>query len=91
MTELVLSDLAAKYARQVDIVEDLRRTMELAKANMERENQALYETEKELKTRINRERPQLLIPIGFGRYVLVHSTNGSFGFYASIDIIEEAK
>lgn len=91
MAELVLSDLAAKYARQVAIVEDLWRTAELAKANMAREQQALDETAKSLKTRINRERPQLLIPIGFGRYVLVHSTNGSFGLYASIDIIEEAK
>jgi hypothetical protein len=89
MTEI--SDLAANYARQLANVDDLRRTVELAKVNFLREDAALEDLAGELKVLVGANRPRLLVPIGFGRHVLVHSTNGSYGRYASIDIIEETK
>jgi len=89
MTEL--SDLAVKYFRQLDSVNDLRRTAEIATVNMERNQRELDVTTKQLKDILSRTRPSVLIPIGFNRYVLVHTTNGSFGVYSSIDIIEESK
>lgn len=89
MTEL--TDLAGKYARQCDNVEDLRRTAAIAEANIKFEEMELEETRAKLKGLITRERPQLLIPINGKRFVLVHNLNGGFGVYAAIEIIEESK
>lgn len=88
---LKAADLAAKYARQIDIVEDLRRTAEIAHAHMARESRELEATAQALKDLIGRNRPTILIPIGSKRHVLVHSTSGSFGNYAAIDIVEESQ
>lgn len=85
MTEL--TELAGKYARQVAAVETLRSTVEIARAHMAREQSELDAMADKLKSTLTRERPKALVPIGFNRYVLVHSTNGSFGIYASIEII----
>jgi hypothetical protein len=86
-----ITELAAKYARQVANTEDLQRTVRIAVDNLKREQQELDATAQKLKDMIGRNKPSLLIPIGFNRHVLVYSTNGSFGVYASIDIIEESK
>ena len=42
MTEL--TDLAEKYARQLDAVDDLRRTIDLAEANLDRETHVVEAT-----------------------------------------------
>jgi hypothetical protein len=85
------SNLAAKYARQLDHVEDMRRTVQMAQDNLRREAQDLDAIGQQLKSCISRENPKLLVQIGGGRYVLVHCNNGSFGVYSTIEIIEETK
>lgn len=86
-----LSDLAAKYARQLANVDDLRRTVELADRNFQRENRELNETSDTLKAMIGASTPLVLVPIGNRRHLLVHTVNGSFGTYASIDIVTECE
>jgi hypothetical protein len=81
-----ISDLAANYARQLANVDDLRRTVELAKVNFLREDAALEDLAAKLKVLVGAHCPRLLVSIGFGRHVLVQ-----YGSYASIDIIEETK
>lgn len=91
MTMTTISDLAAKYARQRDNVNDLLKTADLAKANYLSEYKEMEVTEKSLKDLISPHKPKVLIPIGSKRHVLVHCTNGSFGNYSSIDIVEETQ
>lgn len=84
-----ISELAAKYARQLAGVEDLYHTSKLAQDNAAREQYELNITAQKLKDILTKECPRLLIPIGHRRHVLVHGTSSGFGVYASIEIITE--
>jgi chromosome segregation ATPase len=86
-----LSELAAKYARQKDMVDDLWRSSQKAQANYKSAQDELDETQARLQAAVSSDKPNVIIPIGFKRHVLVHKTNGAFGSYASIDIIEETQ
>lgn len=91
MTTTKLSDLAAKYVRQIASVGDLRRAADLANTNAEHEQRALDSTATELKELVGNARSHVLIPLGYGQHVLVHVAGGSFGRYTAIDIVEESK
>jgi hypothetical protein len=84
-----LSDLAAKCARQRDEVQVLRRTVKLAEDALRAEEGALNGTEERLRALIGPGRPRVLIPLGHGRFMLVHVVAGLCGSYSSIEIIEE--
>jgi hypothetical protein len=84
-----ISDLAAKYAQQLDRVAHLRRTVEMAKSAFLQEDAELDKTAGALKDLINANKPRVLIPIGHKRHLLVYSTCGSYGRYGTIEIVEE--
>lgn len=85
------AELAATYVRQRANVDDLIRTTELAEVNLRREQASLAEIEGRLRALITPDRLHILIPVGFSRYVLVHTLHGGCGCCILLNIIEESK
>lgn len=86
-----ITALAAKYARQLAVVEEISASIAKAEEKYQREQADLEDARKQLQALVGAVGQKKLIPIGFNRYVLVQRRNGQFGAYTLVDIIEDSK